>query len=186
MLIFTTKYNQNNMMLYISYCFHVKYEDKKDHHHIRHNNPGRVTASLRIRLQTSLSLATVHQFWIFNFFTSSWTASLHLEQGLPTPLLPSGLPSIILLTISSFFILWTWPAHLSLAILISVMISLDLYSSYNSLLYLIRHSPFSFTGPYIFLSIFRSNIPSFFGHFHSVPKSHFHTSVLVLLRSYII
>ena len=41
------------------------------HHHIRHNNPGRVTASLRIRLQTSLSLAIVHQFWIFNFFTSS-------------------------------------------------------------------------------------------------------------------
>ena len=75
------------------------------HHHIRHNNPGRVTASLIIRLQTSLSLATVHQFWIFNFFTSSWTATLHLEQGLPTPLLPSGLPSIILLTNhhSSFF-----------------------------------------------------------------------------------
>ena len=82
------------------------------HHHIRHNNPGRVTASLRIRLQTSLSLATVHRFRIFNFFTSSWTASLHLKQGVPTPLLPSGLPSIILLTISSFFILWTWPAHL--------------------------------------------------------------------------
>ena len=86
-------------------CFlHFLSIDDHHHHHIRHNNPGRDTASLRIRLQTSLSLATVHQFWIFNFFTSSWTTSLHLEQGLPTPLLPSGLPSIIHLTISSFFI----------------------------------------------------------------------------------
>ena len=44
----------------------------------------RALASFRILLQTALSLATFHQFFIPNFLTSSSTSSIHRRLGLPT------------------------------------------------------------------------------------------------------
>ena len=113
------------------------------HHHIRLNNPGRITASLKIFRQASLFLAVIHQLVIFSRFTSSMIPSIRLNLGLPTLLPPSGLYYNILLTISLSFILWICPAHFNLDIFISVIISGALYRSYNSLLYFRRHSPFS-------------------------------------------
>jgi hypothetical protein len=55
-------------------------------------------------------------------------------------------------------ILWMCPAHLSLPLLIVLTISYDLYSWYNSWLYLSHHSFFSCTGPKILLNIFLSKV----------------------------
>jgi hypothetical protein len=63
------------------------------------------------------------------------------------------LQSIIVLRISSQFILCTCPAYLSLDILTDSTVSGDLYSS---LLHLILHFPLSVIGPFIFLNIFLS------------------------------
>ena len=59
------------------------------HHHIWLNNPGRITASLKIFRQASLFLAAIHQLLIFSLFTSSMIPSIHLNLGLPTLLLPN-------------------------------------------------------------------------------------------------
>jgi hypothetical protein len=103
-----------------------------------------------------LSLATIHQLLTPNFLKSCNTPSIYLTMSRPSLLLPSGLDSIILRGISLLLIPWMCPAHLNLPLLIVPTISDDLYSWYNSWLYLSRHSPFSCIGPKIFLSIFLS------------------------------
>ncbi|KAJ9589577.1 hypothetical protein L9F63_017215, partial [Diploptera punctata] len=75
---------------------------------------------------------------------------IHFKFGLPVLQLPSGLPSIILLITPFLVILCICLTYLSMFTLISVMISDDLYNSYNFLLHLIRQSPFSLIGPYNF------------------------------------
>jgi hypothetical protein len=102
----------------------------------------RASASGRTLLQDSLSLATIHQLLTPNFLKSCNTPSIYLTMSRPTLLLPSGLDSIILRGISLLLITWMCPAHLSLPLLIVPTISDDLYSWYNSWLYLSCHSPF--------------------------------------------
>jgi hypothetical protein len=95
-------------------------------------SPLWASASLRIFFHDSLSLATVHQFLIFSFLTSSSTPSFHRSLGRPTLRRPSGLHSIILLGISLSLILWRCPAHRSLVILINLVIIGVLYSWYSA------------------------------------------------------
>jgi hypothetical protein len=119
------------------------------HHQIY--SPLWASASLTIFFQDSS--ATVHQFLKFNFLRSSSTPSFHRSLGRPTLLRPSGSLSIVLLGISLSLILWRCPAHRRLVILIPLVISW-----YNSRFYLIRHSPLSHTGPYIFRNTFLSKV----------------------------
>ena len=60
------------------------------------------------------------------------------------------------------FILLTCPSHSSLRIFITITISWYFYLVLNSSLVLIHHCPLSFVDPYIFLSIFLSNVINIF------------------------
>ena len=95
-----------------------------------------------------------------NFLWSSSTPSIHLNFGLPILLLPSGLSRVSFFVGLSSSILIIWPAQCSLAIFIYFTMSQSVNNEYNSLLYLIRQVPFSFTGPNIFLRTFLSKILS--------------------------
>jgi hypothetical protein len=83
--------------------------------------------------------------------------TIHPSFGRQTLLISSGLDSI-LRGISLLLILWVGPAYLGLPLLIVLIISDDLYSWYNSWLYLSRHSPFTRIWPNIFLNIFLSKV----------------------------
>jgi len=85
-----------------------------------------VLADSRSRIQSSLSLALALQFLTPKFFASFVTPSIHLRFGLPARLLPSGLHG----KLSCIRI--TFPAHLSLDILIVVTRSTPSYKRYSS------------------------------------------------------
>jgi len=74
--------------------------DKNHHHHHHHPrcyNPCRVLTDSIISLHPSLSMAFALQFLIPSLPASLFTASIHLRLGLPTLLLPSGIPRVIFL-----------------------------------------------------------------------------------------
>ena len=87
---------------------------------------------------------------------------IHLSLGRPLPLRPSNFPSKIFFTDLVSFILTTCPSHSNLRIFITFTMSGALYLAINSAFVLILHCPFSFVGPYIFLTIFLSHVINIF------------------------
>jgi hypothetical protein len=122
------------------------------HHHHWHNSPFWAKAIFRT-CQMSLFLAAFLQFLSPNFLASSITLSSHLSFGLPLCLLPSTTATRSLLSRLCSSSRTTCPAHLRRLISKYVTVSFPLYDVYNSLLYYIRHSPFSFVGPKMALKI---------------------------------
>jgi hypothetical protein len=88
------------------------------------------------------------------------TPSSHLSLGLPFCLLPSTTAAKTLLAGFCSSSRIKCPAHLRRLILIYVIMSLSLYSVYNSSLYFILYSPLSFVRPKMALKTFLSETPS--------------------------
>ena len=112
-------------------------------------------------IPTPCNAFVLHRFTP-SFLKSSSTLFIHLSLGRPLPLLPSNFPSKVFFTDLISFILITCPSHSNLRIFITVTISCDLYFVSSSKSVLILHCPFSFLGPYIFLSIFLSHVINIF------------------------
>ena len=91
---------------------------------------------LKSRPQSSLFLALALQFLTPNFSASFVTPSIHLRFGLPARLLPSGLSKVIFLRGRLSCIRITFPAHLSLHILIVVT------RSTSSYIFIVSSSPY--------------------------------------------
>ena len=98
-----------------------------------------------IFLHSQRSLTIAYQLFIFTIFNSTSTSSLSLSRG-----------------ICWFYILLTWPYHLSRRDFINFTISVLCDMSFISLFVLILHLVPSITGPHILFSNFRSNILSAF------------------------
>ncbi|PSN42537.1 hypothetical protein C0J52_03843, partial [Blattella germanica] len=120
-------------------------------------SPSWALTSLKTLFHSSLLLAFSFQFKIPNSLTSVITLSIHLCLGLPLVLVPSGIPLCIIFTLLLLSILTTCPNHLNLVNLTYVSKFISLYSSYNSLLYLILQLSPCLTAPKILLNTFRSN-----------------------------
>ena len=103
---------------------------------LRCYSPTRALTSYIFLFQDDLSSEALLQAAMPNIcLASAPTASIHLSFGLPIGLLPYILPSIILLGVLWFSILFTCPAHSSLWSLIYVAILLHqfLIISYSPL-----------------------------------------------------
>ena len=91
-------------------------------------------------------------------WTSSCTSTIHLFLGRPLRLVFSSPWLKIFLSILSCSILCRWPSHPIICPLIHLTIFSPLVISSSSWLVLLFHSPFSYFGSYILLSIFLSSI----------------------------
>ena len=120
-------------------------------------SPGWALASFTIRLQASRSLAlSLHSFIPF-FLRSVDTSSSHLIFGLPLRLVAHSFPYNIFFGIAVSCILSVWPSHRILCHLMNLTMFSPFIIASNSSFRQIHHNSFSFTGPYIFRSIFLSN-----------------------------
>ena len=113
-----------------------------------------------IFLHSQRSLTIAYQLFTSTIFNSNSTSSLSLSRGLP---LFSVLSIVTVANCSGIcwcYILLTWPYHLSRRDFINFTISVLCNMFFISLfVHTLHHVPSS-TDPYIFLSIFRSNILS--------------------------
>jgi len=124
----------------------------------RRYSPGMALASSTIRFHWSLFLSfSIHPL-IPILLRSAITSSSHLILGLPILLVAYGFLSVLFLGMAVSSILSTWSSHCILCAFINLAISSPPISLHSSLSYLIRHTPLSTTGPYIFLSAFLSNL----------------------------
>jgi hypothetical protein len=142
--------------------------------------PLRTSASFMTDAYSSLFWAFFLHLLAFINIKSFSTSSSHLNLGLPTFLLSSGLLSKTFLTTLHWSILVTCPNHSSRFMFISTTKSGALYSSLNSFL-LILYIPCSVTGPYTFLRIFLSHILALFYPSLSWVMLHIQTSQLALI-----
>ena len=104
-------------------------------------------ASTKIILHSSRSCSLHLHFLSPMFFRSSSTERSHLNWGFPTRRVASGLGRVSFLQGSSFCILQGCPSHLNLPIFITLTMSGSPYSARSTLVYLVLHTPLSFTGP---------------------------------------
>ena len=150
-------YENGEILIYLSAQAIIGYRWNNLHHW--HYSPGWALASSNKCRQRLLSWATIFQFLHSIFLKSCSTQSIHLSFGLPRPRCAAGFEFNILLVIS-LSIRATWPAHLSLFILIKLIISQSFNISYSSQLNLLLHIPFSKIGPAILRRILLSNTPN--------------------------
>ena len=114
--------------------------------------------------QRLLSWTSIFQFLHPIFLKSCSTPSIRLSFCLPRHLCPPGFEFNIYLVISLSSIRVTWPAHVSLFILIKLIISQSFNISYSSLINLL-YIPFSKIGPAILRRILLSNTPNLLSSF---------------------
>jgi hypothetical protein len=108
--------------------------------------------------QTCLSRDALFQFLTLKIsLLSVATALTHLFRDFPTGLFPMMLLYRILFDMRFSSTRWTWPTHCSLFNLIIFVMLGSSNCLHNSLLYLILHVLFSFTGLSILLNTFLSN-----------------------------
>ena len=119
-------------------------------------SPGWALASFTIHLQASRSLALSLHSFIPIFLRSVDTSSNHLIFGLPLRLVAYSFPYIFF-GIAVSCILSIWPSHRILWPLMNLTMFSPLIVASNPSFRRILHNSFSFTGPYIFRSIFLSN-----------------------------
>ena len=100
----------------------------------------------------------VFQFGTFNFCISFLTSSTQRVFGLPIGLLEMGFQEYIVFTILVPCTLSTWPSQLSLCARVKFIMFLRFIISSGPWLVFMRHIPFSFFWPNIFLKIFLSQI----------------------------
>ena len=122
-----------------------------------HYSPGWALASFTICLQASQSLALSLHSFIPIFLRSVDTSSNHLIFGLPLRLVAYSFPYNIFFGIVVSCILSVWPSHRTVWHLMNLTMFFLWIITSNSSFRRILHNPFSFTGPYIFRSIFLSN-----------------------------
>ena len=120
-------------------------------------SPGWALASFTICLQASRSLALSLHSFIPIFLRSMDTSSSHLIFGFPLRFVAYSFPYNIFLGIALSCILSMWPSHRILWHLMNLTMFSPLIITSNSSFRRILHNSFSFTGPYIFRSIFLSN-----------------------------
>ena len=120
-------------------------------------SPGWALASFKIRLQASRSLALSLHSFIPICLRSVDTSSSHLIFGLPLRLVAYSFPYNVFFGIAVSCILSMWPSHRILWHLMNLTVFSPLIVASNSSFRRILHYSFSFTGPYIFRSIFLSN-----------------------------
>jgi len=111
--------------------------------------------------QVLLSLAVSFQFFNFSFFIPSMTSSCHRCLGLPTGLVPIALQSNSFPVGLARSILWIFPSHLILCVLMDLTISAPSFNLSVSVLFPILHILSILTGPNIFLG------PYFSSHYFS-------------------
>ena len=95
-------------------------------------SPCRTLASFTTIFQSSVLCARILQFVTPILLRSSLTSSIHLNLGLPTLLLPSGMFWYNLFITLSSPILSTCPSHLNLPFFISVTMSNSPYNCLTS------------------------------------------------------
>ena len=135
-------------------------------------SPGWALASFKIRLQASRFLdLSVHSF-IPIFLRSVDTSSSHLIFGLPLRLGAYSFPYNIFFGIAVSCIPSMWPSHRIRWHLMNLTMFSPLIIASNSSFRRILHNSFSFTGPYIFRSIFLSNTANALSFsFHKITTS---------------
>jgi len=107
--------------------------------HLWHYSPFRAVASLTRRLHSSLFAALLlHPLTPSSCSASLWTISTHLVLGFPTGLVVCKFPFRTFFGILSSSILFIWPAHSSLLILMSSTIFGSLHKLYSLLFHLWR------------------------------------------------
>ena len=144
-------------------------------------SPCRTLASFMTIFQSFLLCACIFQFVTHILLRSSLTSSIHLNLGLPTLLLPSGVFWYNLFTTLSSLILSTCPSHLNLPFFISVSMSNSPYNCLTSSFVLLLQYPATHIGPNIFSAPF---FPKYANFSHHLPLSTMllsHTAPLVLL-----
>ena len=114
------------------------------------------------------------------------TSSYHLFLRLPLLLDPSSSWVKIFLVILSSSIISRWPNQLILCPFIHFRIFPPLFISSSSRFVRLFHSPFSYLAPYILLNIFLSNLAQFVLLSPSTSMLPLHTTLPVLLVSYIL
>ena len=119
-------------------------------------------------------------------WTSLSTSSSHLFLGLPLLLVPSSSWVKIFLGILSSSILSRWPNQLILCPFIHFTIFSPLLISSSSRFVLLFHSPFSYLAPHILLNIFLPTLAQPVLLSPSPSTLPLHTTLPVLLESYII
>jgi len=105
--------------------------------HLWRYSPVRALTSLTRRFHSSLFAALLLHPLIPSIYSASlWTTSTHLVLGLPTGLVVSKFPFRTCFGILSSSILFIWPTHSSLLVLMSSTMFGSLYKLYSSLFHL--------------------------------------------------
>ena len=116
-------------------------------------------------LQVLLPSAVSFQFLTSSFFRSSITSPCHRCLGLPTGLHPIGFRSNSFLFGLPWSILWIYPSHLILCVLMDLTIPAPYINSSISMLFRSLHILSVWTGPDVFLSICLSKLRKLFSSF---------------------